>query len=35
MKKVLLSVLSGIGLGVIYRMKPSDRRIEDMPSWPV
>jgi hypothetical protein len=35
MKKILLSVLSGFGLSVIYRMKPIDKRIEDMPSWPV
>jgi hypothetical protein len=35
MKKILLSVLTGFGLGVLYSKNPSDRRIEDMPSWPV
>lgn len=36
MKKILLSALAGFGLGVLYSKNPSDnRKIEDMPNWPV
>jgi xanthosine utilization system XapX-like protein len=35
MKKVLLSAVSGFALGILYSKNPTDKKIEDMPSWPV